>query len=105
MTPWESYWGWSSEIATGHHRGPRNDEGEKGRVFAMTVPGREVFPHSSLRGGAFFAPTRQSLVPEDSTNGNEGAKSEIASAHRASLAMTKPGVARTRMRKRKVKIV
>ncbi len=45
-----------TEIATGHHRGPRNDEGEKGRVFAMTVPGSPHIPYYVIARRDGFCP-------------------------------------------------
>ncbi len=47
-------------------------------------------PHTSLRGRAHFVPTRQSLVPRDHTNENEGTpKERLPRATSVVLAMTK----------------
>ena len=42
------------------------------RSLAMMISKRAVFSQLSLRGGALFAPTWQSLVPKGSTDGDEG---------------------------------
>ena len=46
--------------------GPKREiaSGLQDKPLAMTVPRRARLPHSSLRGGAPFAPTWQSLVPK-----------------------------------------
>ncbi len=64
-----------------HPTGARNDKtvgmqkrGCHGplRGLAITRPRRVAFSYSSLRGRAYFALTKQSLVPRDSTNENVG---------------------------------
>ncbi len=83
--PWSPYGG--SHVSQSSLRGARilGDA-------AISVSQCSPYPQLSLRGGALFAPTWQSLVPEGNTNENEGTKREIASAHKTSLAMTVPRI-------------
>ncbi len=74
-------------FGTQEHWEPQNQRLPRATTvaLAMTIPrSSHIPPHvivenpnappPSLRGGALFAPTKQSLVPKNRTNGNEGSK-------------------------------
>ncbi len=77
-------WLQKREIATALS-GPRNDEG--GRGLAMTIPKRTPSPNRHCEEPVFWA-TWQSLVPGNSTNGNEGTQKRDCHACCRRLAMT-----------------
>ncbi len=79
------YWHPKREIATPAPQA-RNDKDVRAR---NDVSQWVVVPQPSLRGGTVFVPTRQSLVPGNRTNGDEGTPKERLPRALRVLAMTK----------------